>query len=270
MSFATSLSGMRNAETDLRVIANNIANAETVAFKKSNASFADLIARGSSNDPRRTPGIGATVQVITQDFSLGAIEQTGRGLDIAINGDGFFVSVNPNNAAETYSRNGNFRIDASGALLDSNGNFVQAFAVDATGAPTTTTPGTIAIPTTNGAGSPLSSVSIEGDGVLTAVYGDGTAEPVLMVALASFAATTGLRPLGLTQYEATGESGAADYGAPASGNFGDLFSGALERSNVDLAGELVALLGAQRNFQANARALDTATAISQTVLNLQR
>lgn len=270
MSFSTSLSGMRNAETDLRVIANNIANAETVGFKKSNAQFADLVAAGSSTDPRRTPGIGATIQDITQDFSLGALEQTGRGLDLAINGDGFFASVNPNNGAETYSRNGNLRIDANGSLLDSNNNFVQSLAVDANGDATTTTPATIAIPTVNAGGSPLASVSIEGTGIVTAVYADGSAEPVFQIALASFAAATGLRPIGLTQYEATGESGVAVFGEPASGNLGELFSGALERSNVDLAGELVALLGAQRNFQANARALDTATAIAQTVLNLQR
>ncbi|MEL7198169.1 MAG: flagellar hook basal-body protein [Pseudomonadota bacterium] len=270
MSFSTSLSGMRNAETDLRVIANNIANAETVGFKKSNASFADLVARGSSTDPRRTPGIGSTIQAITQDFSLGALEQTGRGLDLAINGDGFFTSVNANNGTETYSRNGNLRIDATGQLLDANNNFVQSFAVDAAGVATTNVPATISVPTTNAGGFELASVSIEGTGIVTAVYGDGSAEPVFQIALASFAAATGLRPIGQNDFEATGESGVAVFGAPASGNYGELFSGALERSNVDLAAELVALLGAQRNFQANARALDTATAISQTVLNLQR
>ena len=73
MSFFTSLSGLKNAETDLRVIANNIANAETVGFKKSSAQFADLVASGSSTDPRRSPGIGATVAGITQNFVLGPL-----------------------------------------------------------------------------------------------------------------------------------------------------------------------------------------------------
>ncbi|MEM6266680.1 MAG: flagellar hook basal-body protein [Pseudomonadota bacterium] len=270
MSFSTSLSGMRNAETDLRVISNNIANAETVGFKKSNAAFADLVAAGSSTDPRLTPGIGASVLSITQDFSLGALEQTGRSLDLAINGDGFLTTINPNNGSETYTRNGNLRIDASGALLDASDHFVQAFPVDANGVATSNVPATISIPTTNAAGSNLVSVSIGNTGIVTAVYSDGSAEPVSQVALASFAATTGLRPIGQTKYEASGESGQANFGQPGTGSYGELFSGALERSNVDLAEELVALLTAQRNFQANARAIDTATAIQQTVLNLQR
>ena len=83
MSFFTSLSGMRNAETDLRVISNNIANAETAGFKKSSAAFSDLVATGSNIDPRQTPGIGAAVSSINQDFTLGALEQTGRALSAA-------------------------------------------------------------------------------------------------------------------------------------------------------------------------------------------
>ena len=82
-SFYTSLNGLRNAETDLGVIAHNIANAETVGFKKSTAQFADLVATGSATDPRRSPGIGATIAGITQDFVLGPLEQTGRSLDMA-------------------------------------------------------------------------------------------------------------------------------------------------------------------------------------------
>ena len=85
MSFFTSLSGMRNAETDLRVISNNIANAETAGFKKSNAAFSDLVATGSTVDPRPTPGIGAAVSSINQDFTLGSLEQTGRARDLATN-----------------------------------------------------------------------------------------------------------------------------------------------------------------------------------------
>ncbi|MBV7258911.1 flagellar hook-basal body protein [Erythrobacter crassostreae] len=270
MSFFTSLGGMKNAETDLRVISHNIANAETAGFKKSNAQFSDLVANGSANDPRRTPGIGAAVSSINQDFSLGPIEQTGRSLDVSINGGGFFATANPISGDLAFTRNGNFKIDAGGALQDANGDLVQAFPVDATGAVTSTTPANAVIPTTNGAGATLSSVSIDRNGLITAAYSDGTTEPVSAVALATFPATNGLRSIGQTKWEATGDSGTAVYGAPGIGNVGDLLSGTLERSNVDLAEEMVSLLTAQRNFQANARAIDTATAISQTVLNLQR
>lgn len=270
MSFFTSLSGMRNAETDLKVISNNIANAETAGFKKSNAQFSDLVATGGSTDPRTSPGIGATVSAISQDFGLGQIEQTGRVLDVAISGDGFLATANPINGEISFTRNGNLNLRANGQLEDAFGGFVQAFPVDATGAVTSTTPGNVVVPTTNAGGLELSTVSIDNRGIINATYSDGSTEPVAKMALASFAATDGLRPIGQTKWEATGDSGAPSYGEPGFGNFGQVFSGSLERSNVDLAEEMVSLLTAQRNFQANARAIDTATAISQTVLNLQR
>jgi len=269
MSFFTSLSGMRNAETDLRVISQNIANAESVGFKKSNASFFDLVASGAGTDPRLTPGIGSALAGITQDFALGTFESTGRGLDLAINGDGFFSTTNPISGDVSFTRNGSMRLVASGELVDSIGHNVQGFPVDANGVPTSTTPANIVVPTTNAAGAALSSVSINNQGVVSAAYADGSVTPAAQVALATFAANDGLRPIGQTKWVVTGDSGNPNYGNPGQGQFGSIFAGALERSNVDLAEEMVSLLTAQRNFQANARAIDTATQISQTVLNLR-
>lgn len=270
MSFFTSLSGMRNAETDLAVISQNIANAESVGFKKSNASFYDLVASGAGTDPRLTPGIGSALAGITQDFSLGTLEQTGRGLDVAINGDGFLATTNPVSGELSFTRNGSLRIVANGELQDSLGDRVQGFPVDANGNPTSATPADIIVPTVNAGGSNLTNVSISDRGVVNAAYADGSVEPIGQIALASFPANDGLRPIGQTKWAVTGESGNPNYGNPGIDGFGSIFAGALERSNVDLAEEMVSLLTAQRNFQANARAIDTATAISQTVLNLQR
>lgn len=270
MSFFTSLSGLKNAQTDLSVISHNIANAETVGFKKSSAQFADLVASGSATDPRRTAGIGATVSAITQDFALGPLEQTGRSLDLAIDGDGFFALANPISGDLSFTRNGNFRLLATGALQDANGNTLQAFPVDAAGIPTSATPADVFVPLTNGTGSALANVTIDGRGIVNAAYADGTATPVGQVALATFAAPNGLRAIGQTKWQASGESGLPQFGNPGIGNYGEMVSGALERSNVDLAEEMVGLLTAQRNFQANARAIDTATTISQTVINLQQ
>ena len=273
MSFFTSLSGMRNAETNLRVIAHNIANAETTGFKRSGAQFADLVASGTSTDPRRTAGIGATVAAITQDFALGPIEQTGRSLDLSINGGGFFTVSDPVSGETTFTRNGRLEISVTGNLQDSLGSRVQAFSVDpATGAPTSNVPADVIIPLVSPADPTveLSNVSINNRGLITAAFSDGSTLPIGMVALANFAAPNGLRAIGQTRWQATGESGTPSYGNPGIGNYGQLLSGALERSNVDLAGEMVALLGAQRNFQANARAIDTATQITQTVLNLRQ
>ncbi len=270
MSFFTSLSGLRNARTDLSVISNNVANAESVGFKKSNAQFADLVASGSATDPRRTPGIGATASRVSQDFALGQLEQTGRALDLAINGDGFIATTDAISGDLTFTRNGNLELVGTGELEDAFGNGVQGFPLDANGAPTTFVPTEVVIPTTNGAGAVLSGVGIDLRGVISATYADGTVDDVAQVALATFPATGGLQSIGLTKWEATAESGPPEFGQPGVGNYGQVRSGSLERSNVDLAEELVALLGAQRNFQANARAIDTATALTQTVLNLQR
>jgi flagellar hook protein FlgE len=269
MSFFTSLSGLKNAETDLRVISNNIANAETVGFKKSSVQFADLVATGSATDPRRSPGIGATIAGITQDFALGPLEQTGRSLDLAIDGDGFFALTNPFSGEVSYTRNGNFRLTAAGDLEDAWGNRLQAYPVDASGNPTSAVPVDVDVPVTNASGATLANVTINVRGIVIAAYSDGLTQPVGQVALATFPAPNGLRSIGQTKFQATGESGAAVLGNPGIGSFGEMISGALERSNVDLAEEMVALLTAQRNFQANAKAIDTATQISQTVLNLR-
>lgn len=270
MSFFTSLSGLRNAQVDLQVIAHNIANAETVGFKRSSAQFADLVASGAPTDPRRTAGIGATVSAITQDFALGPLEQTGRSLDIAIDGDGFFALENPFSGDLSFTRNGNFQLRANGEMQDANGNRLQAFPVDAAGNPTSTVPASVVVPLTNGAGSALANVTIDNRGIVSAAYADGTSTPVGQIALATFAATGGLRSIGQTKWQASGDSGPPIFGNPGLGNNGEMIGGALERSNVELAEEMVSLLTAQRNFQANARAIDTATQISTTVINLRQ
>lgn len=268
-SFYTSLNGLKNAETDLRVIAHNIANSETAGFKKSTAQFSDIVSRGSSVDPRVSIGLGATVSSTAQNFSLGSVEQTGRSLDLAINGDGFFTTRNTESNETFYTRNGNFQIDAAGNLTDSNGQAVQIFATDAAGVVTGTAPIDAVIPTVNGAGSAINNLTITGTGVLEAAYADGSSEAVGRIALAQFPSRDGLQSIGQTKWRATGDSGNASYSTPGNNSLGTLLSGSLERSNVDLAEEMVALITAQRNFQANARAIDTATTISQTVINLQ-
>lgn len=269
MSFYTSLSGLKNAQTDLNVIANNIANAETSGFKKSDTAFADIVSSSVFADPKLTVGIGARVAEVKQNFSLGAIEQTGNALDVAINGDGFFTVVSPISGETEYTRAGSFSVDGNGFIKTSKDSRLQVFPVDATGAITSTTPQDAQIPPTNAAGAEFAGVTIGQSGQIVATYADGSNTPIGVVAMASFLAPTGLKQVGDASWQATGISGAATYGQPGSGLYGDLLSGAIERSNVDIAEELVALITAQRNFQANAKAVDTATQISQTIINLR-
>jgi len=268
-SFFTSLNGLKNAETDLGVIAHNIANAETSGFKRSSTQFADIVANGSGSNPRLSQGIGSTVSAINQDFSLGSIEQTGRSLDIAIDGDGFFTTRNTENNEFFYTRNGNLSIDGTGRIADFSNQSLQVFPTDAAGNVTGTGTVDATVPLTNAAGSDLTNVTVEGNGVIFASYADGTADAIGRVAIANFVAPDGLRSIGQTKWEATGISGTPNFQLPGFSNAGSILSGALESSNVDLAEEMVALITAQRNFQANAKAIDTATQISQTVINLR-
>jgi flagellar hook protein FlgE len=267
MSFYTSLSGLKNAQTDLNVIAHNIANAETVGFKKSRAEFSDIVAGSAFTNPRMIQGIGSTVETINQNFAIGPIEQTGSALDAAITGDGFFTIKDAVSGDTKFTRNGSFTTDENGFVHDGSNNRLQIFAPGAD--PLTDAPIDAEVPAVNGAGATFAGLTIGTDGTVTASYADGTNTVIGQVALASFVSPQGLKQLGSSNWQATGLSGAPTFGVPGSGSFGSLLSGALERSNVDIAEELVSLITAQRYFQANAKAIDTATQISQTVINLR-
>ncbi len=268
MSFYTSLNGLKNAQSSLGTIAHNIANSETYGFKRGRTSFTEIVAGSSLSNPRTIQGIGSSVEAITQNFSLGPIEQTGSALDLAITGDGFYT-MRGENGETLFTRAGSFTITETGGIVDGEGNRLQVYPVDADGATTSNTLQNAQIPAQNQAGAAYAGVSVGKDGVVSASYADGSVEPIGMVALASFMAPNGLKPVGSSNWEATGFSGAAAYGEPGNGQYGAIRSGALERSNVDIAEELVGLITAQRNFQANAKAIDTATQISQTVINLR-
>ncbi len=274
MSFYTSLNGLKNAQTDLGVISHNIANAETTGFKKSRTEFADIVVGSAFTNPRLVVGIGATVESITQNFALGPIEQTGSALDLAIGGDGFFTTKNALTGQTLFTRNGSLTVDGAGYISDGAGNRLQVFPTNATGTITSTTPVDALIPASNGVdanNNPIefAGITVADDGAVTASYADGSNVVVGKVALAGFIAPQGLKQVGSSNWVTTGISGSPTYGQPSTGQFGKLQSGALERSNVDITEELVSLITAQRNFQANAKAIDTATQISQTVIQLQ-
>jgi len=113
------------------------------------------------------------------------------------------------------------------------------------------------------------SVTVGDDGIVRASFSNGDSSPLGKVMLANFTNPAGLRQLGNSTWSATGLSGEARVGEPGANGFGSLMSGAVERSNVDITEELVGLIAAQRNFQANAKALDTASQISQTIFNIR-
>ncbi|HVJ00986.1 MAG TPA: flagellar hook-basal body complex protein, partial [Sphingomonas sp.] len=137
---------------------------------------------------------------------------------------------------------------------------------------TTQVPSPFSLNSTSQDGSPvgqIEGVTIADDGTVNASFSNGDTQALGKVVLASFANNGGLRQLGNSTWAATGFSGDARLGEPGTNGFGGLMSGAIERSNVDITEELVALIAAQRNFQANAKALDTASQMSQTIFNIR-
>lgn len=125
MSFGISLSGLDAASSNLDVIGNNIANSGTTGFKGSRADFSDVYAAGSLNLSANLVGEGVNVQQIQQQFTQGNISQTGNSLDLALNGNGFFVVKD--GTGLSYTRNGTFSLDRNGFLVNGSGQQVQAY-----------------------------------------------------------------------------------------------------------------------------------------------
>jgi len=146
MGFATALSGLKAASTNLQVTGNNIANSQTTGFKESRAEFADVYASSIGGVSKTQPGSGVKVTEVAQQFSQGNIESTQNSLDLAISGNGFFVladtvnlpdAANPNAAVapsvpSAYTRNGAFQLDSAGNVVNDKGQYLLAFAPNGT------------------------------------------------------------------------------------------------------------------------------------------
>ena len=411
MSFRTAISGLRAASSELSVIGNNVANANTTGFKASRAQFADVFSATQGTSSGSATGGGVNTARIAQQFSQGNITFTDNGLDLAISGKGFFVL--DDNGAQVYSRDGAFGVDRNGYVVNSSGQTVKAYQPDSTGAitgavdklrvtstnaaPSATTTVNLganldsqdAVPAvpfdptvnasynsttattvydslggshlmqlyfvksaaggaswdvytrldgqptsfeqananinfdsagvlntgeggtpngqltlgfaglTNGAadlnvtldinemtqfGAPfavnrvtqdgfttgrLTSLDIDGQGNVMAHYSNGQTKIQGQVALANFANEQGLRSVGGNSWSETPESGAVVLGSPGAGDLGSLQSGALEDSNIDLSEQLVKLIVAQRNFQANTQVIQTEEATNQAIINIR-
>ena len=119
------------------------------------------------------------------------------------------------------------------------------------------------------AGGSLVNVDVGSDGLVTSTYSNGQQLAAGRINLANFSSPEGLRQDGGTKYSVTVSSGEVSYGEAGSAGFGTIRSGALERSNVDLTSELIDLISAQRNFQANAKAIETSSTLTSTIINMR-
>ncbi len=274
MSFYTSLSGLKAAQTDLSSISNNIANVGSTGFKKSRAEFGDLFASAPTQTTKMIAGQGTRLNSIKQQFTQGTLEATDKTLDLGIAGEGFFVVEGAAPRREiSYTRNGAFGIDPNRDVVDTTGAKLKLLPVDASGNVTSTafadmTNFVLPANAPGNASVALSNISVGIDGLVTATYADGSAQMLGKVAMASFTSLDGLRPVGDAHWQSTGDSGSPAINAATNGALGSIRSGTLERANVDVTEELVALISAQRNFQANAKAIETAGNMTQTIFNI--
>ncbi|WP_407307358.1 flagellar hook-basal body complex protein [Desulfosporosinus sp. SB140] len=298
-SLYSAISGLKNHQTMMDVIGNNIANVNTTGFKKSRVTFATALSqslKGASAPDTASPalfggtnpmqvGLGATLGSIDQIMTSGSAQTTGNPTDMMINGDnGFFVL---NNAGQTvYSRAGAFTLDGNGNLVDpASGALVQgqAFSDDTTPAswtaPVTTSNVVIKIGDTaygnTGSDGTLASYSIDQSGVITGVYTDSTTgvsttHKIAQIAVANFSNASGLENLGGSFYRETNNSGTATVGAAGTNGTGTITTGSVEMSNVDLSQEMTSMIVAQRGFQANSRVITVSDSLLQELIDLKR
>jgi flagellar hook protein FlgE len=260
-SMYSGVSGMKGFQTKLDVIGNNIANVNTVGYKKSTTNFQDLLSQnmsGSGVNPMQV-GLGSQTSAIHVIHSPGSVMTTGVGTDLAIMGDGFFMVSDPEVlGGPTYlTRAGNFVVDAQGDLVTSQGYSV----LNADGVPIRIDP-TI-----------YQSFSINRDGqVVGKRILDGVEENVqnALIGVSNPPNPSGLRKYGGSLYEMTAAAGASAVPLTAATAKSTISAGILEMSNVDLTEEFTEMIVAQRGFQANSRTITTSDEILQEIVNLKR
>jgi flagellar hook protein FlgE len=285
-SMFAGVSGMRSNQMLMDVVGDNIANVNTSGYKASRVVFQDtlsqLLSSGSagttttgSTNPSQV-GLGVHVNAVDAIQTQGAIQNTGRATDLAIQGAGYFVMDVA--GAQNYTRAGSFNVDANNHLVDASGSMLMGWTATAGVLPGTAGAATdLQIPTVDPtgavdlAGNPvqLQSFSIGEDGVITGVYG-GNPVIVGQLAMASFSNPAGMVAMGNGHFRAGPAAGAATLAAAGTGGVGSLAAGALEMSNVDLAQEFTNMMIAQRAFQANTKVISSSDDMLQELVNLKR
>ena len=262
-------SGMATAMHELSVVSNNIANAGSTAFKKSDVSFSDLYSTATPYSvPRTAVGQGSNVYSTRRSEAQGGIMDRGGALNLAIVGSGYFT-VSPPSATGApsgglyFSRNGEFSIDKDGFLRASDNSFVMGVAATGGAIPPgseQTALSTLSVPfsvTKDDEQVPISNLEIGADGVISATYGPDDVRLVGKLAMSIFANQSGLKSLGGGTFTQTDQSGEAILGSAGDLGYGTLQSGAVETSNVDITKEMTVMMRSQQQFNGAARLLQT-------------
>ncbi len=273
-SLFSAVSALENLQNGMDVIGNNIANVDTTGFKAQEANFQDQLyqaLRPASGTAAGTAGAtnpsdvgtGMSLAEITNDMSQGTLQNTGRTLDLAIQGNGFFAVEAPDGTIY-YKRDGVFNLDANGDLVDENGDLLLG-----TGS-TTVTPVTIQLGTSV---APVSTMNIAQNGVITYTTLGSTTSSSATIGLAMFSNPEGLARVGDNMFAVSTNSGQPTFTTSTSlantGGFGSINSGYLESSNVNLANEFANLIVTERSYEANTKMITTSDQMLLDLLNLK-
>jgi flagellar basal-body rod protein FlgG len=255
-ALAIAATGMRAQQLNVEVIANNIANINTTAFKGARAEFTDLLYQterpsGAPNRGNQEPvpeganiGLGVRTAAIRNLHSQGALSSTGNKLDLALNGRGWF-QIEDVNGDTLYTRAGAFNKNAQGEIVTLDGNVLQ--------------PG-ITIP------QDATEITVNETGEVFARIGTQTTLQSLgQLTLANFANDAGLEPLGGNLYRETPASGNPVLGLPGDPSFATVQQGYLELSNVDPVKEITELITAQRSYEMNSKVIQAVDSMYGTV-----
>jgi len=259
-SLWSAATGMQAQTANIDVIANNLSNVNTSGFKRSRTEFQDLL-----YETLRPPGVGTagvnqmpsgiqighgTRLVATHKvFIQGDFQNTQNDLDLAIEGQGFFQIVQPNGDL-AYTRAGNFKIDSDGRMVTPDGYLLDP---------------EITIPTD------ALAIAISSTGTVSVLLpGDPTPTDIGDIQLARFINPSGLANIGRNLYTQSNSSGEPTVGDPGEDGFGTLAQGYLEMSNVSVVDEMVNMITAQRAYEINSKAIQTADDMLQVANNLKR
>lgn len=286
-SLYSGVTGMKNIQTKMDVISNNIANVNTTAFKTGRVRFEDMLSQTNASAQTginaQQVGLGVQVGSIDTVMSGGSLQSTGRALDFGIeNGDSSFFTVT-DGTNTFYTRDGGFYADPEGNLVTSSGLQIQGYADNTPAANNAAfVPGTLGttmtsikipetIPNPDGAGTlELQSYNVDKDGFIVGSYSGGKSMVLGRIGLTSFSNPDGLEKSGGNLYSASANSGLPATGNPGDAGYGSVRSGFLEMSNVDLANEFTEMIVTSRSYQANSRSITTSDTMLEELINLKR
>jgi len=250
-----SKTGLSAQNTRLTTIANNLANASTVGFKRDDAQFEDLLYQiraqpgASSSQTTQLPsgmqlGTGVRVVSTTKQFTEGSLQITEKPLDVAIDGHGFFQIELPDGST-AYTRNGQFQRNSDGQIVTSDGMPLQP---------------AITIPQN------AQTITISEDGIVeVTVTGQVAPQQIGQIQLADFINPPGLQAIGSNLFLETAASGAPLQSQPGNNGLGQVKQATLESSNVDVVEEMVNMITTQRTYEMNSKVIATADQMLQFV-----